>query len=66
MKLYVVIKCFSQGAEATCLGVFRKKRDAIEAIESDEEPWDDDFRGVDEDFWGSAECSATIEEHEVE
>ena len=65
MKVYVVTKCFFHGLEATCLGVFRKKKDAIEAIESDDEIWNDDFRAEEEEFWGSEEASATIEEHEV-
>jgi len=66
MKVYVVTKVFFQGPEATCLGVFRKKRDAVEAIEADDEVWDDDLRAVEEDLWGSSDASATIEEHEIE
>lgn len=65
MKVYVVIKCYHHGPEAECLGVYRDKDDAIEAIETDDEAWDDDFRSVEEDYWGSAEAQATIEEHEV-
>lgn len=63
---YVVVKVFFQGPEATCLGVFRSKRDAVEAIEADEEVWNEEFRIVDEDFWGSEEASAIIEEREIE
>lgn len=65
MKLYVVVKMHKSGPEATCLGLFRRKRDAVEAAESDED-WDDDFRNEDEDVWGNEECSVVIEEHEVE
>jgi len=65
-KVYVVTKLYSRGPEAECIGVFRRKRDAIETIESDEEEWDDDLRCVDEDFWGNAECSMQIEEVEIE
>lgn len=64
-KLYVALKVHYRGPEATCLGVFKHKRDAVEAIESDEE-WNDDFRDKEDDYWANEECSATIEEHEVE
>jgi hypothetical protein len=65
MKCFVVVKVHREGPEATCLGVFRRKKDAVEAIENDEE-WHDDFRDEDEDFWGNEECSVMIEEHEIE
>lgn len=65
MKLYVVVKCYYDGPEAACLGAFKRKRDAIEAIESDEE-WNEDFRDREENLWANDECCAKIEEIEVE
>jgi len=66
MRVYVAFKWWWGGdTGSTCLGVYRSKDDAIEAIESDE-TWNDDFRVPGEDFWGNEEFSATIEEHEVE
>lgn len=66
MTYFVAIKVYARGPEATCLGVFRNKDDAIEAIESDDEYWDPEFRVEDEDWWASTEASATIEEHEID
>lgn len=65
MKCYVVVKLHFSSPEATCLGVFRRKKDAIEAVRNDEE-WDSDLRDKDNDYWANDECSATIEEHEIE
>lgn len=65
MKVYLPIKVYFRGPEAVCLGVYRDKDDAIEAIESDE-TWNDEFRVEGEDFWGNEECSIEIETHEIE
>jgi hypothetical protein len=65
MRVFVVVKCFSHNPESACLGVFRRKKDAVELIENDED-WDDAMRDKDEDLWGNDECSVHIEEHELE
>jgi hypothetical protein len=66
VKFYVVIKLYSHGPEAECLGLFRSYEDAVEAVESDDEIWNPDMRSEEENFWANEEVSCQIEEHEVQ
>ena len=59
--VYVAIKMYTKFPEVTCLGVFRNKKAAVNAIENDPELWLNKLRAEEEDVWGSDNAVAVIE-----